>query len=335
MRFILIGVGGFGNVWVNTLKGAANAEVVGLVDRDPVALHKAAQVLGVAQDRCHTELEAALANGQADALICVTPPTLHREHVVLGLKAGLHVLSEKPMAESPDDCAAMLQAAKDSGRTYAISQNYRYGAGMTTLRAAIDGGLIGKIGQVRVEFYKGHDFKGGFRHEMDFPVLVDMSIHHFDLLRYLTGKNAQRVSASAWNPPWSNYRGDASCAVLFEMEGGVRALYNASWCTQGSFSDWNGNWLIEGSRGTLRYENGVIEHYEVDPHYAVRRQQTLPLLQSEKTPQQHVLDDFVSAIASSQQPETSCFDNIHSINMVFGAVDAARNGRRISLDTLT
>lgn len=331
MRCVLIGVGGFGNVWVNTLKGNAGVPVVALVDRDPAALTKAAAALGVPKDACFSDLEPALARGQADALICVTPPTLHRSHVVAGLSAGLHVLSEKPMAESREDCAAMLLAARTSGRIYAVSQNYRYGAGMATLRAALQSGLIGKVGQVRVEFYKGHDFKGGFRHEMDFPVLVDMSIHHFDLLRYLTERNALSVTASAWNPPWSNYRGDAACAVLFEMEGGVRAVYNASWCSQGAFSDWNGNWLIEGSRGSLSYENGVIRHYEVEPHYSVRRERTLPLIQPERTPQMRILDDFVAAVASGGQPETTCFDNIHSVNMVFGAVEAARSNRRISL----
>ncbi len=331
MRIILIGVGGFGNVWVNTLKAEPQAEVVALVDRDATALQKAAGILGVATDRCYADLEAALVNTPADALVCVTPPALHREHVVAGLQRGLHVLSEKPMAESREDCQAMLQAASETGKIYAISQNYRYGAGMATLRAALAKGLIGTIGQVRVEFYKGHDFKGGFRHEMDFPVLVDMSIHHFDLLRTLTGSNAVSVTANAWNPPWSNYRGDASCAVLFQMEAGIVALYNASWCSQGSFCDWNGNWLIEGSLGTLSYENGVVRHYEIEPNYAVRSERTLPLLEPEQTPQHRVLSDFMHAISLGQQPETSCFDNIKSVNMVFAAVEAAKTGTRIEL----
>ncbi|MDX2055952.1 MAG: Gfo/Idh/MocA family oxidoreductase [Polyangiaceae bacterium] len=330
MRCILIGVGGFGNVWVNTLK-AAGAHVVGLVDRDPNALAKAQAVLNVPTSGCFSELALALAGTKAEALICVTPPALHREHVVAGLRAGLHVISEKPMAESREDCQAMVLAAREAKRVYAVSQNYRYGTGMAALHRAVASGLIGKVGQVRIDFYKGHDFHGGFRHEMEFPVLVDMSIHHFDLLRYFTEANALRVSATAWNPPWSNYRGDASCSVLFEMERGVRAVYNASWCSQGSFSDWNGNWLLEGTRGSLTYEQGVIHHHEVDPHYAVRRVQGLPLIEPELTPQMRIFTDFTRAVAEGRQPETNCFDNINSVNMVFASVEAARTGRKISL----
>ena len=50
---------------------------------------------------------------------------------------------------------------------------------------------------------------------MPFPVIIDMSIHHFDLIRFVTGLEAVKVSGAAWNPPWSNYKGDCSTSVVF------------------------------------------------------------------------------------------------------------------------
>ena len=108
MRFIQVGVGGFGATWVNLLKHDKRAKVVGLVDINKQTMEEVCQDAGYDESICFTSLEKALKTVQADALVCVTPPTLHRKPVVTALRAGLHVISEKPMAESMSDCKAML-----------------------------------------------------------------------------------------------------------------------------------------------------------------------------------------------------------------------------------
>jgi predicted dehydrogenase len=159
---------------------------------------------------------------------------------------------------------------------------------------------------------------------MPFPVIIDMSIHHFDLIRFVTGLDAEKVSGAAWNPPWSNYRGDCSSTALFEMNNGARVLYNASWCAKDKFCDWNGNWQIECEKGTVTYRNGEIRVYHVPKLYPLVKTEILPHTALPLTAQNYVLDEFMRCVRVRRQPQTAARDNVRSIGMVFAAVKAMK-----------
>jgi predicted dehydrogenase len=133
MRFIHVGVGGFGQCWVRALKDNKNAKVVGLVDVKDEALRKACEIGGYSKDLRFKSLEEALKNVKADAGVSSTPPALHRHDVVTAMNAGLDVISEKPMADTMASCKAMARAAAETGRIYVVSQNYRYSPPITII----------------------------------------------------------------------------------------------------------------------------------------------------------------------------------------------------------
>ncbi|MFC1600961.1 Gfo/Idh/MocA family protein [Candidatus Sumerlaeota bacterium] len=330
MRFIQVGVGGFGRAWVNVLKNDRRAKVVGLVDINKQAMEKACADVGYDESICFTSLEQALKSVEADALVCVTPPDRHRQPVVAALRAGLHVISEKPMAESLADCKTMLRAARQANRTYVVSQNYRYSNTMYTIADLVQKGKIGAIGQVKIDFFKGIEF-GGFRAAMDYPLLVDMSIHHFDLIRFLTGLDPVSVRGQAWNPPWSHFKGDCSSAIVFEMSQQAKVLYNGSWCAKGDYCDWNGNWQLEGSKGAIVYRRGVITLNQAPDGYHVTKSTEIKPRTMRKTAQAFVLNNFLKCIKSGERPFTDVYDNIKSVAMVFAAVKAVKTERKITV----
>ena len=330
MRFIQVGVGGFGGVWVRALKNNRQAKVVGIVDVNPQAMQKVCEQAGYDASICFPTLKEALKNVEADAAVVVTPPVHHRPPVVEALGAGLHVISEKPMAESITDCKAMLSAARKAKRRYVVSQNYRYAGDMYAIADLIKKGRIGEIGQVKVDFYKGVGF-GGFRAQMAYPLLVDMSIHHFDLIRFVTGLDAVSVRGQAWNPKWSHFKGDCSSSVCFTMENDARVLYNGSWCAKGDYCDWNGNWQIEGSKGTIRYAKGVATLDQVPKGYGVKKSAVIPPRKLRRIGQGYVLDNFIKSISKGERPLTDVYDNIYSVAMVFSAVKAVKSERRITV----
>lgn len=331
MRFIQVGVGGFGKGWVNWLKANRSAKVVGMVDISADALKAACEAGGYDPSICFPSLQDALKSVEADAVVCVTPPEYHRQPVVEAMKAGLDVISEKPMAETLSDCTAMLRAARETGRTFVVSQNYRYRPCTWTIADLVRKGTIGEIGQVRVEFFKGVDFGGGFRHSMDYPLLIDMSIHHFDLIRFMTGLDAVAVKGEAWNPPWSNYRGDCSNSVVFEMSNGARVIYTASWCSKGEHCSWNGNWHIEGSKGCIVCEQDEVTLHDVPALYRIKKTRRPRLKGPRKEGQAYVLDEFMKCVKNGTRPATDVTDNIRSIAMVFAAVKAVKTGKRVEV----
>ncbi len=333
MKFIQIGVGGFGGCWCDVLFNHRDkgVEVVGLVDVSEKAQQVVCEKYGYKADICFTDLATAIKATGAEALVCCTPPAYHREGVVTALRHGLNVISEKPMADSLVNCRAMLKAAQQTGKMYVVSQNYRYNPVTWTMADIIRSGKLGKIGQIKVEFYKGVDFGGGFRHSMEYPVIVDMSIHHFDLMRFITGLDPLSVKASAWNPFWSNYKGDCSSTALFEMSAGVKLLYNASWCAKGDYCSWDGNWQIECENGTLILDRGQVKILWTKGLYGVDREEAITPVEPPLRGQAYVLNDFMQAVKSGKPAATDVTDNIKSVGMVFATVKAMETGRKVAI----
>ena len=97
MRFIQVGVGGFGRGWVQRLTDNQSVEVVALVDVNQTALTAARKIGKYGKKICFSRLSEALKKVKADSLVCVTPPEYHKQCVVQAMKAGLDVITEKPM----------------------------------------------------------------------------------------------------------------------------------------------------------------------------------------------------------------------------------------------
>ena len=204
MRLLQVGAGGFGATWLaalTTLRG--EIQLVALVDHAAEVLHEAGAAAGVPAAARFTDVSAALAADSADMALVVVPPDAHRPVATACLTAGLPVLVEKPLAGRWDDCLALTEAAERAGRELAVSQNYRYRPVIETARQLLGSGRLGAIGQAQVDFRFHYDFRGTFREAMDHPLILDMAVHHFDLIRYVTGLEPRAVDAHTWNPPWS------------------------------------------------------------------------------------------------------------------------------------
>ena len=125
---IQVGVGGWGATWVEKGLASTNWELVGCVDANPDALIEVQRVHGYPADRCFpTVADAARETGATGALV-VVPPHLHLPVALDAYAAGLHVLVEKPLADTMANGQEMVAQAAAGGRTLMVSQNYRYKA---------------------------------------------------------------------------------------------------------------------------------------------------------------------------------------------------------------
>ena len=332
MKIIQIGVGGFGRYWLEHLVEFPGIDLAAVVDIDEAELDAAGERSGVPEERQFTGLDEALSAVDADVLLCVTPPFLHKEHTTAAMHAGLDVIVEKPLATNMEDALAMAEVAQETGRLMAVSQNYRYRPVTWTLNRQVQSGAIGELGQARIDFYKGWYFdKSDFRRTMPDPLLADMAIHHFDLLRFISGLEATSVRGDSWNPPWSENTGDTSVNVTFTLSNGARFVYNASWVAQGDFDDWNGNWLLEGEKGSLRLSGNDVEWRVASGKYQTEAPQPIRPSGPPIENQAYVLADMMAARKEGRQPKTSVFDNLHSLSMVMAAREAVHSGETVEL----
>ncbi len=330
MKVIQIGLGGMGNTWLKTVLSSSEVEYAGFVEINPAIARQQAQQYNLDSRLIFNSLPQALAAVAAQGVINVTPPAFHREISLMALEAGLPVLSEKPLADSMASAREIVAKADEAGVLHMVAQNYRYHAPVQTLKQLLSSGQLGRIGAVTVEFFKGPHF-GGFREGMAYPLIIDMAIHHFDLMRFLVESEPLTVYGRSWNPPWSWYQGDASASVLFQFANQVVISYNGSWCSTAQETPWNANWRFEGEQGVAWLQDdqvylqlkgatpqnpGSYWHFN---HEAVR---LIEPASPESSAQTYLLHEFFQALTEGIPPATTCQDNIKSLAMVFNTIQS-------------
>ncbi len=327
MKVVQVGIGGMGNVWMQTVHDSAEVEHAGFVEVNDAVIDAQVAKYGVDRSLVFRTLDEALAAVQTDAVIDVTPPQFHREVSIRALEAGIPVLSEKPLAPTPADAQAIVDAANRSGVLHMVTQNYRYSTAAQTLKKALDPAVMGEIGAVTVEFFKGPHF-GGFREKMAYPLVIDMSIHHFDMLRFFLGADPVSVFGRSWNPPWSWFDGDASASALIEFAGGMTVSYTGSWCATGRETPWNGDWRFDCANGVVVLSSDQVWVY---PRMADEAPRQLEPVAMSRVSQAYLLHEFYEAVTAGIAPATTCQDNIKSLGIVFGVVESFRTGGVVAL----
>ena len=334
MNCILTGLGGRGLHWLRAVRAYDGVDAVAFVEPFQGSIDRAVNEHSVPREQIFSSLDEAIANTKnANFVLDVTPPAVHREVAEKAFAAGLDVLGEKPLSESYADAVAVVEAGKKAGRTHMITQNYRFGPQPRTAGRLVREGLVGQPGQCDVRFYMPWaDAPGTHYVTQPYMLINDMMVHHFDLLRYVLGDNPESVQAMTWNQPWGWHAGDACHVILFEYASGLRATHTCVGCAVGSQTSWNGDWRIEGPKGSLDI-NGAGMTYN---HLHRAEDKISREIPGDEVPNGEVaiLDEFTSSIREGRQPECNAQDNLGSLAMVFAAIQSAKEGRKVKLSEL-
>lgn len=323
IRVVQVGAGAMGRAWLDAIARCTDVRLVGLVDLDLDAARRAAEPSGVATA---TTIEELLDRVAADAVVNVTVPQAHAEVSITALLRGLPVLCEKPAADTLSAALSMVAAAEVSDRLLMISQSRRYWRNLTALRGQI--ARLGRLGLVECGFFRGSRF-GGFRATMPYPLLRDMTIHHFDLARDLIGADPLWIVGESFNPSWSWFAGDAAAHASAGFADGTRFVYTGSWCSPGLETSWNGRWRISGETGTALWDG--------DGQPVARTADGAPIPAALGTGPEQIagaLAEFVAAIRDGGVPSGEIHRNVLSLAMVEGAIRSAETGRRVILADL-
>ena len=332
---VVVGAGGIAGAWFPPLvKEQVNVRAV--VDLDLDRARARIKEFNLPDCQAATDLAAVLKQARPDFVVDLTVPEAHCAVTCRALKAGCHVIGEKPMAPSMAQARKMVATARAAGRLYMVSQSRRWDARHDVLRRAIAGGAVGELTTLNCGFYIGAHF-GGFRDAMPSPLILDMAIHHFDLARCLGGVDPLAVYAREFNPKGSWYQGDAAATCVFEMTGGVVFTYRGSWCAEGCHTSWNGDWRVIGTKGTILYDHDQTPRGEAvagaEGFHRPRRDIRMPK-PTLKYPAMHgALREMLAFLRTGKTPQTVCTDNIKSLAMVLAAIESSRTGRRVLVKT--
>ena len=148
LKVIQVGVGGYGGSWLPTIMENDGVEHVALVDMNPEHLSRARETTGLAEGLCFSDAQKAIAAVEADALLCVVPPAHHEAVICAGIGAGLHVLSEKPIADTVESAQRILASVAGSDRVFMIAQKARFHPWVRKFREIVTGGELGRMSHV-------------------------------------------------------------------------------------------------------------------------------------------------------------------------------------------
>jgi len=333
---IIAGCGNMAHVWADYALTRDDTTIVGLVD---IYIEAAAKFAEQKQLDCpiFTDIEEAIKSTDANLVFDITIPASHYTIASKAMKLGCDVLSEKPLAESLEQCIELVQLANTLGRTHAIMQNRRFDPRIRALRHMITDNTIGTIGFASADFFLGPHF-GGFRDAMESPLLLDMAIHTFDQARFIMGANPVSVYCHEFNPQGSWYTGNAMALCIFEMSDGSVFDYRGSWCAEGAPTSWEAAWRVIGDKGTIIWDGHnqpYAETIKTDSQQGkfLREYDRLDskMVEMPLTFHQGCLANMFDAIGQGTAPETSSDDNLYSMAMVLAALESAKLGAKIDI----
>ena len=336
IRVVQAGLGLWGRSWADVVRDAEGAELAAVVDPSPEAPFFVEEGLRLPPSSHHASLDEALEKIECDCVLVVTPPETHHGVVAEALEAGKHVLVEKPLDTTLSGACTLVEAAKQAGRILMVSQNYRFNAPFRAAQGVVRSGALGELVGVRIscrrdtrELFPPGDFRYSTRH----PYVMDMVVHHLDLLRAMTDRQVRSVYCRSWGAPDSPFNHHPAVAALIDMEDGTPAVYEGTWAHRGPETSWNGEWEVVGEAGRIIW-TGALEDRNVgevlfEPWGESPRAVEQPRLALTERPA--VLQAMISAIQSGEEPETSASDNLGSLAAMLGLVESIESGAQIEV----
>lgn len=321
---VLVGAGPMGEAWIDTVSRRDDVRLAAVVDLRPDAARDALGRRGM-ELPVFASLDDALAAGSADIVLNVTIPAAHLAVSSTALRAGVPVLSEKPLTETLAEGLELTALSELTGTLVATSQSRRFSRGIIAFRDALR--PYGGAAQLSARFFQNPRF-GGFRDEMDSPLLRDMAIHTFDQARFLLDDEPTRVYCEEFSPPWSWYRGAAAADAVFGFAGGARFSYSGSWCADGLMTSWNGDWHASAAGGSATWDGETTVRVQASDE---PRTAELP---DAAEGLDGALDEFLTALDGGAPPSGEVHANIWSLAMVEGAVASSATGRPVEFAEL-
>lgn len=328
IRYAVVGLGHIAQAAVlPAFKNAReNSELVALVSGDPVKHQRLGKRYEVAHCYTYKEYDALMKSGAVDAVFIALPNSMHRDFTVRAARAGVHVLCEKPMAVTPQECEAMMDACAKNRVKLMIA--YRLHFERANLEA-IELIHSGKLGEPRVfSSVFGYQVKPGnirTQKKLGGGANYDIGIYCINAARYLFRDEPVEVKAYALRPDkrFREVDGITSAVMLFPKN--RVATYTCSFDSADVAT-----YTVLGTKGKLRLD--MAYEYQA----AIEMEVSIGGKKQERTYEQRdhfgaELAYFSDCILNNREPEPSGEEGLADVRIIRALAESARTGRAVKL----
>ncbi len=287
-----------------------------------------------------TDVEALLARPDVDAILVDAPDEFHRDLTLQALAAGKHVLCEKPLASTVEDCRTMLEAARQASVKSMVGFSNRRFPWAQAARRLIDDGSLGRVFHAQVQSLSASMLRPGARQRWrsdpvraPLGVLGDLGSHAIDLLRSFFGEVAE-VSADVRSLSYPDVAND-DCVVLLRMANGVHAslAFSRVSLADRHYGPGRRSFLLSGEGGTFAFENGrarfiPIQGDERDVTATPTAAEHEDYLVGATEP---TVRAFVEAVRSGSEPTPTFFDGLRCAQVLEAAMQSSEQRRWVTV----
>ena len=321
-------------VWPRLIE-QGRVEAVACVDINTETFGLAKDNLNLSKSQCYTDIQQAFRDHRdADFVVMVVPPAAHEAVVDVSLEYDMHILSEKPIADTMEACSRIYNKVMAADKKMAVTMSHRFDQDKQTLEREIKSGRYGPLHYIvgrNTWNCRKYPAWSAFRYKIRDPLLVEATVHHFDIIRALAGANAKTVYAVTWNPPWGDFAGDPCGLITIEMENGVRAIYEGCKVSATTLNNWCHDYFraecelatLELNKRQLNIMSEITGEY-VDIEKPLARQ---PIWKNE-----WLAELFIDWLENGTEPPNSLRDNIHCAALVFAAVRSAHTHKPVEVN---
>ena len=289
-----------------------------------------------------------LLKADVDAVSVCVANADHASVTIKALEAGCHVLCEKPMATTLEDCIAMADASKRTGKRLMLGHNQRYAKSHVKAHEMIEEGVLGRIVAFHTTF--AHPGPEGWTGQANswffdksraaFGAMADLGIHKTDLLHYLLGEQIVSVTAMMGAvdkkyPDGSPISVDDNAMCIYRTESGALGQMHVSWTNYGEEDN---STVLFGTKGKLRLYDAPEYSVIFEPRDG---SDAVKLVIDEMTSNKKqttggrtstgVIDAFVDSILTGKPTVAEADEALKAMRVIFAADQSAREGKTIEV----
>ncbi|KMW59142.1 Myo-inositol 2-dehydrogenase 1 [Candidatus Rhodobacter oscarellae] len=327
MKFAVLGAGRIGRVHAGAIGSVTGAELVAVADAMPAAAEDLAQLHG-AEVRTIDQIAAA---DDVDAVVICTPTDMHADLIEQFVRAGKAVFCEKPIDLDLGRVRDCLAVVEETGGMLMVGFNRRYDPDFAALHAAVADGRVGTVEMVTITS------RDPGAPPLDYiarsgGIFRDMTIHDFDIARWMLGEEVETViaSASVLTDPAIGEAGDFdSLNVILRTASGKQAtITNSRRATYG----YDQRIEVHGSEGMANARNMHEANIEIADAKGYHRPPLENFFMTRYTAAYaHEIATFVGCVRDGKAPPTGGYDGMMALALADAAVKSVAEGRAVQM----
>lgn len=309
-------------------KNNAHVEIKGICDVDEKRLEQVAKEFGV--EFATTDYRELIRRPDIDVVSVASPDYYHLEQASEAMRAGKHVLVEKPMALSLEECEEMIRVSEETGRKLMVGQVCRFTPAFTLARSLIKEGVIGDLFYLECDYAHNYEYAegiGGWRKDPRREPLLGGGCHAIDLVRWVGG-DIEEAFAYANHKALPDWPVDDTTVAIFKFTNGTIGKVLSS---IGARKPYTIRATFYGTRGTVIAENTAREIYVYQayrpevPSYAA-----IPVNINNHNVTDEVAE-LVDAILNDRPLEMDGKEGARTIAAGIAAIESTRTGRPVKV----